>query len=259
MNSNFHTHTKLCKHAVGEMREYVESAISAGLKTLGFSDHSPYVFSGGYASTFRMELSQTEGYAKSVLDLKREYKKDIDVYLGFEMEYYPRYFDKTVEFLMGFSPDYFLLGQHFTKNEHDGVCSFSKTLDRQDVLDYVEQTIEGLKTGLFSYLAHPDCISNISDEEFYCEQLRRLCLSAKELSVPIEFNFLGFTANRSYPSKRLFKIVSECENSVIFGIDAHSPKSISICGQTEEQADKFLSEFNIKRTENIKLLNGLIV
>ena len=32
---NYHTHTKRCHHAVGEDREYIESAIQSGLKTLG--------------------------------------------------------------------------------------------------------------------------------------------------------------------------------------------------------------------------------
>ena len=39
---NYHTHTKLCKHAIGEMEEYVVKAIENGFKTLGFSDHIPY-------------------------------------------------------------------------------------------------------------------------------------------------------------------------------------------------------------------------
>ncbi len=39
--ANYHTHTKRCRHAVGEDREYVEAAIEAGLKVLGFSDHTP--------------------------------------------------------------------------------------------------------------------------------------------------------------------------------------------------------------------------
>lgn len=40
--ANFHTHTFRCHHAVGQDREYVEKAIEQGIKTLGFSDHSPY-------------------------------------------------------------------------------------------------------------------------------------------------------------------------------------------------------------------------
>ena len=48
MIANYHTHTWRCRHADGTEREYVETAIEAGLKILGFSDHTPQVYPGGY-------------------------------------------------------------------------------------------------------------------------------------------------------------------------------------------------------------------
>jgi len=44
MIANYHTHTPRCNHATGEERAYVEQAIKKGLKILGFSDHTPYIF-----------------------------------------------------------------------------------------------------------------------------------------------------------------------------------------------------------------------
>ncbi len=259
LNSNFHTHTTLCRHAVGDPREYVESAIKSGLKKLGFSDHSPYIFKGEYYSHFRMFLNDTENYVKTVLELKREYRKDITVYLGFEMEYYPRHFEQTFNFLNAFSPDYFILAQHCTNNEYDGVYVGNNDLTKRDLDDYVNQVIEAMKTGVFSYVAHPDIIALSGDENYYVEQMKRLCLTAKEFNIPLEFNFLGFVTNRRYPSKKFFNMVNDCGNTVIYGVDAHSPKALEICNQTKEKADNFLLEFNLIRTENIKLLNGTIV
>ena len=40
MIANFHTHTARCNHATGTDREYVEAAIRAGVKSLGFSDRT---------------------------------------------------------------------------------------------------------------------------------------------------------------------------------------------------------------------------
>jgi histidinol-phosphatase (PHP family) len=54
MTVNYHTHTVRCRHASGTEREYIETAISRGITTLGFSDHSPYIFDGVYYSSFRM-------------------------------------------------------------------------------------------------------------------------------------------------------------------------------------------------------------
>lgn len=259
INSNFHTHTKLCRHAVGEVREYVESAIKANLKKLGFSDHAPYVFKGDHYSTFRMFLSDTEEYVKTVLDFKREYRNDIEIYLGFEMEYYPAHFEETFKFLSSFCPDYLILGQHCTKNEYDGVYSGGINLTEDDVKDYVDQIIEALNTGLFSYLAHPDLIALENNQSFYVEQMKRICLTAKSLDIPLEFNFLGLMGNRRYPSKLFFDLANQMGNTIIYGVDAHSPKALEICGDIKNRADEFLAEFNLKRTEKIKLLNGSIV
>ena len=54
MRYNLHTHTYRCNHASGTDREYVEAAIKAGMKTLGFADHCPQFFPNDYYSTFRM-------------------------------------------------------------------------------------------------------------------------------------------------------------------------------------------------------------
>jgi hypothetical protein len=64
---NLHTHTTRCHHAVGEDREYVEAAIKAGLKTLGFADHCPQFFPvDDYYSHFRMFPEQAQEYAESI-------------------------------------------------------------------------------------------------------------------------------------------------------------------------------------------------
>ena len=53
MIANYHTHTWRCMHASGTEREYVEKAIEGGLKILGFSDHTPMPYSGGYVSNVK--------------------------------------------------------------------------------------------------------------------------------------------------------------------------------------------------------------
>ena len=40
---DYHMHTPLCGHAVGEPLEYAEAAIEIGLEEIGFSDHDPVV------------------------------------------------------------------------------------------------------------------------------------------------------------------------------------------------------------------------
>ena len=49
MLANYHTHTWRCNHARGSEREYVEQALTTGIRVLGFSDHTPCPFPDGGA------------------------------------------------------------------------------------------------------------------------------------------------------------------------------------------------------------------
>ena len=156
---NYHTHTPRCHHAVGQEREYVENAIRAGFKTLGFSDHSPMIFEGDYYSNFRMTPAEIDGYVGTILSLREEYKHDINLLIGFETEYYPKYFEKYLELISPYPIDYIIMGQHFVGNEIGARHNYHPTDKIEQLEEYVDQVLEGLGTGCFSYLAHPDMIN----------------------------------------------------------------------------------------------------
>ena len=99
MIANYHTHTPRCGHAQGSEQEYVDAALSSGLKLLGFSDHTPYPFPDGYRSTFRMLPEELPDYVATVNGLKEKYAGQLEIHLGVEAEYYPKYFDGLLELL----------------------------------------------------------------------------------------------------------------------------------------------------------------
>jgi len=226
MIANYHTHTTRCRHAVGSEREYVENAIRAGLKKLGFADHSPMVFDPGYYSTFRMTHEEIEGYVSTVLSLREEYKNDIEILLGFEAEYYPKYFDGFLKLISDYPVDYLIMGQHFVGNEIGARHNYRPTDSLADVYEYVDQVLEGLATGRFTYLAHPDLINFTGSDEDYYAPMKKLCEGAKKLNIPLELNMLGVWENRTYPCDRFYRIAAEVGNDVILGIDAHQPDRI---------------------------------
>lgn len=232
MKANYHTHTYRCKHATGEDREYVESAIAAGLEVLGFSDHIPYWFPNGHYSTYRMYPEETEGYVRSILDLKKEYEKDITIYLGFEAEYYSKFFDKTLDMLKDVPYDYLILGQHLLYNEIDHPRGISlvgtKQTDPQYLIQNVTETIEAMETGKFFYLAHPDLVNFVGDPAVKEREYRRLLEAAKRLGVPVEINLLGIRERRNYPHPLCWKLAGEIGNEVILGCDSHQPNTMAL-------------------------------
>ena len=229
MTFNYHTHTARCHHASGDDHEYVEAAIKAGMKVLGFSDHAPYVFPGKhYYSSHRMLPEETGHYVESIRALAKEYRDDIRILCGFELEYYPDYHQTVMTFLQKFKPDYILLGQHFLDNELSGTPVFSDASKRSDLLlsAYVTQTIAGMATGDFLYVCHPDMIGTRFTKEAVAREFRRLCDAARRYNMPVELNLHGFATNRYYPSKTFFEIAAKVGNKVILGVDAHAPEEL---------------------------------
>ena len=117
MRFNLHTHTYRCHHASGTEREYIENAIQSGMELLGFSEHVPYPFPDGHESSFRLYRRDLENYFSALNALRSEYKNEITIVIGFEAEYYPKYFEDMLRLIRPYNPDYLLLGQHFTNNE----------------------------------------------------------------------------------------------------------------------------------------------
>ena len=226
MIANYHTHTWRCKHAWGEEREYVENAIAGGLKILGFSDHTPMPYADGYVSNVKMDMEQLEDYVDTVLKLKEEYQKDIEIHLGLEVEYYPRYFDELIQITEQYPIEYFLLAQHYLGNETDDFFCGRPTDDEMRLIKYCRQSEEALMTGRFAYFAHPDILHFTGDTEAYDRQVRELCLFAKKQDIPLEINFLGLWSKRHYPNRRFWKTAGEVGNTVIFGADAHRPEEV---------------------------------
>lgn len=244
MYTNYHTHTWRCHHAAGSEKEYVEQAIQAGLKVLGFSDHTPYPFHGGYISTIRMQPGQLEDYVNTVLSLKKEYQNDIQIHLGLEVEYYPAFFDELLELVSDYPVEYFLLAQHFLGNEAGDFYSGAETQNPDHLIRYCNQIIEAFDRGCFTYLAHPDLIHFTGDPVIYEKQIRRLCRKAKSRNIPLEINFLGLHEKRHYPNAAFWKIAGEEGNDVIFGIDAHRPSALQD-PQTLQKALAMVEKYNL--------------
>ncbi|MFR5875750.1 MAG: histidinol-phosphatase [Eubacterium sp.] len=226
MKFNLHTHTTRCHHAKGRDEDYVLAAIRNGYDMIGFSDHAPYVFPNGYRSGFRMETDKTQDYVNSVRALQEKYKDKIDIKLGFEVEYYPQLFDEEIKYLKSFDYDYLILGQHYTDNECESWANYTgaRTSNILNIDKYVRQLLDGVKSGYFTYVCHPDLINFTGNRQLYLNKMRFMLERLKEYNIPLEFNFYGYFDNRHYPADDFWKMVSIIGNPVVIGLDAHWPE-----------------------------------
>lgn len=253
MYANYHTHTYRCSHASGTEEEYIKTAIENGIKIMGFSDHIPLIFPDGHQSKYRVQYDDAKDYIDTIKELREKYKEKIKIHIGFEMEYYPLYFDKMLEFAREYGAEYLILGQHFIRNEYpNGVLCSGRDNDEKLLVEYVDTIIEGMKTGVFLYVAHPDMFLYNESEEIYRREAERLCFAAKEMDIPLEINLLGIYGNRHYPNKLFWEQAGKVGCKVILGFDAHSANR-AYDGESLKIAQALVKKYKLNLIDEIEI------
>lgn len=250
---NYHTHTALCNHASGTIRDYVEAALERGLETIGFSCHAPYPFElKNYSSWYRMTPAQHDVYATEILSLKEEFKGKIEVLLGYEAEYYPALWNELLSELRRYPCDYIIQGQHFYNNEYDGNYAGDCVDDVRSVKGYARILCEGMKTGFYTYVAHPDLNNYSGDVDEYCDAMKSVCETSLETDTPLEINLLGIRGRRPYPKDKFWEMVGRYGCKVVFGSDAHSPAEL-LCTEDFDRAMEMVDKYGLNYIEEVTL------
>jgi histidinol-phosphatase (PHP family) len=245
---NFHTHTKRCGHASGDEREYIERAIAGGIKHMGFSDHAPFIYPDGHQDGYRVQINEAKDYVSDICALREEFKDRIEIYVGYEMEYYPKYFDEMLKIAKDTGAEYLILGQHFINNGSvDGFHVVKPNTDEESFKKYVDAVISAIKSGKFTYVAHPDIYNFTGDDKIFNDETTRLCIASKEHNVPLEINFLGIRDNRAYPNDKFWRIAAEVKSPVTFGHDAHLVKD-AFDPESFEKAMEMAKELGLNYT-----------
>ncbi len=223
MDYNYHTHTVYCAHATGSMEEYVVRAIENGIRYMGFAEHAPFRYPDGHETWFRLAMADVDGYVQEVNRLREKYKGQIELKIGFEMEYYPEYFDKMLSTAIDAGAEYLILGQHYMTPEHpDGVHVMEKDYEFEHLRDYVKLILAAMETGVFSYIAHPDMYCFVGDNLRFREEMRKVCIASRKMNIPLELNLLGIREKRIYPQEEFWKVAGEERSPITFGFDSHA-------------------------------------
>ena len=225
MTVNLHTHTYRCHHATGTERQYIETAIKNGIRHMGFSDHTPFREPDGHEQSHRVSMMDAPLYFESLRTLREEFRDQIQIHIGFEMEFYPVYFEQMLDVATSLGAEYLILGQHYIRYREENQHTSVKPTTEEDALAYyVDTVIQAMETGVFTYVAHPDILNYTGDDAIYEKHMRRLCQAATRCEIPLEINFLGLREKRIYPVERFWKIAGEEGCEVVFGCDAHKFK-----------------------------------
>ncbi len=242
---DLHNHTKLCNHASGEMEGYIQSAIDKGVKYFGFSDHAPMDFDKKY----RMSFSDMNFYENKVKELKEKYKNDIEIVLGYEVDYLPNYMDDRV---LNAKVDYLIGSVHFINGWGFDNPEFIGEYKNRDIdkiwKEYFEAITNMVKSGKFDIVGHIDLIKvfnylpNKEIKVIAKESIKEI----KKADMTVELNMSGYKKpiNELYPSLDILELLSEYDISITFGSDAHNPSEIC---KYEDRLKEVLKEFNFTK------------
>lgn len=252
----YHTHTARCHHAVGADEEYVKAAVDRGVRVLGFSDHAPMPYPGGYVSYYKMTPDELEGYCSSLLHLREKYKDRIEILIGLETEYYPDLWEESLAFWRDYPIDYLILGQHFP-TEEGTTPSPEASPDGEKLKAYTDSVVAAINTGRISYVAHPDLINYTGDDQaLYISEIDRIITESVRHGMPIEYNLLGMATGRTYPRHQFWQEAARLGAVAVLGCDAHSPDRVANAAEIA-RARAYLDGLGIKITDEVRLARPL--
>lgn len=245
MKTNYHAHTKWCRHGSGEIEEMILKAIEKGYDEFAITEHIPYP---NYFGS-RMYYDELDSFMNELNQVIEKYENKIKVYKALECEYFEEYHDYYIELKDKYNLDFLILGQHYPdlKDEKD----FFFVEKDEDIKEYESYLIRGMESGLFDFIAHPD----IYLARYYFTEQGKITANnifkrAQELNLPIEINANGARKEHlGYPSKEFWKEALNHNNIVIVNSDSHHVDKIDDIG--EKRAYELAKELGIKVTEQL--------
>jgi histidinol-phosphatase (PHP family) len=224
---DLHNHTTRCNHAEGTLSQYIERAIALGIDIYGFSEHAPMDFDPHY----RLAFEEMEAYEAEILNAQKHYQTQIDIRLGYEVDWLPGHMDARV---LGAKVDYLIGSVHFIDKWSFDNPEFLSGWKERDVDEIWEAYFEAItamaKSGYFDIVGHLDLIKVF--KYLPKQDIRLLAKEAlraiKTSGMVLEINSAGLRKpiGELYPSQLLLEEAASLDIPITFGSDAHSPKQV---------------------------------
>jgi len=223
MRIDLHNHTTRCNHAEGTIDDYIQRAIELGIDIYGFSEHAPMDFDPEY----RLRFEEMNAYSSDILSAKEQYRDQIKILLGYEVDYLPGYMDERV---LKADVDYLIGSVHFIDRWGFDNPEFIGEYKNRDIDEiwqaYFDATEAMAKTGYFDIVGHFDLIKVFKymptkDMRFLAGEALK---AIKKSNMVLEINTAGLRkpVKEIYPSRLLLEEAYSLDIPITFGSDAHA-------------------------------------
>jgi histidinol-phosphatase (PHP family) len=224
-----HSHTPLCKHAVGTPEEYAAVAQQRGLRGIVVTCHNP--MPDGFSARVRMREDEFDEYLDLVSRAREVWAGRVDVRLGLEADYFAGYESWLERQLASADFNYVLGSVHPQLDEfrrrywNDHPAEVQRT--------YFRLLADAAETNLFDCLAHPDLVKNVTADAWEPDHIMGDIRSALDriaaTGIAMELNTSG--VNKVIPEMNPFPamLVEMRQRGipVVVGADAHQPGRVA--------------------------------
>jgi len=248
---DWHTHQEGCHHAQGTIEDYVKSAIDLNLRTIGLSDHFPYEFLIDIEKIpyeeYAITLPEIDNYLATSEELREKYKEEINVKIGFEIDYFKNQEPVLNNHLTPIKNKLdFILGSIHILNFFNGrgAWGFDDSRFRKEfeyygvdrVYLFYYQSLQKMvnsKKFDFDIIAHFDLPKKFNDiptdkEKVYDEMMMTLeHIKKKGVSMEINTGGLRKDCKEQYPSVDIIKEMYLLDIPILLGSDAHKPEEVA--------------------------------
>jgi histidinol-phosphatase (PHP family) len=256
---NYHTHTFRCKHATGDVSDYAQAAVEAGLITLGMSDHTP--LPNDRWLNVRMAYLELPEYEAAIATARARFPQ-LQIFKGLECEYALEFQSFLQEELLERRAfDYLIGAGHYTPFRGEWINSFEELNSAAKLRAYARHLETMMYAGLFAFIAHPDlfgcCNDDWNDDLSACAH--DILQVAEATQVPLEINGYGFRKRPRhtsvgrrppYPWRPFWEIAAEYKIRVICNSDAHHPADVAA---NLEDAHQLAQEFGLSVVEELAI------
>lgn len=223
-----HSHTPLCKHAVGLPGEYAAVAYERGLQGLIVTCHNP--MPDGFSSHVRMSAHEMDEYVSLVEEARQQWSGRVDVRLGLEADYFAGYEPWLEEQLDSYDFHYVLGSVHPQVDEYRQRYWCDDPREYQQT--YFDLLAEAAECQLFDCLAHPDLIKNETPADWQPKEImpsiQRALDRIARTGIAMELNTSG--ANKVIremnPFPEMLAEIKAREIPIVLGADAHQPSRV---------------------------------
>ena len=253
--ADYHTHTPLCMHAVGEPEEYIDRAIERGVTEYGISDHAPQ--QPELFDDWRMLEGQLPEYFAWIERARDHAAGRLPVRAGLECDWLPGN-EAWIESLAGrYGWDYLIGSIHYLGGgdkpwDFDNPIWLGRWAETDVDLawqTYWDAYAAMARSGLFDFLGHPDLIKKFGyrpegDLKRYYDPVIE---AIADVDVAIELNMAGLhkPCEEAYPSMEFLGLAASAGIQICLSSDAHAPGEVA---RDFEQGVALLKEAGYRET-----------